>query len=364
MLLKNRFFLAIVITATPFIGTIPAFGYGETATEIIKELSINHKARMSGTEKEKATAEYLTDLFDSYGLKVSEQPFSYELNGETFNSQNIIAEKAGTSGKQIILGAHYDTRPSSPSLDRSQLQGTNDNASGVGLIMELGEVINSIDTQHTIKFIAFGAEEVGLKGSAYHADNMSQTEINNTLFMANFDSIVFGDQMYFHAGKPAAERPEWGWVRDKALDIAKDLDIEVLTNPGLNSEYPKGTGCCSDQESFEEKMPVLVAEATNWFIGDLDGYTQTSNPIVPGGATWHDPVYDSLEFIEENFPGVIEERTENYSQIMQVLIKEVNEEVNPIPEPTTVIGTSLAVFLSGWWKRKNRQNKEVRSQKF
>ena len=70
--------------------------------------------------------------------------FSYERNGSIFNSENIIAEKMGTSGLQIILGAHYDTSPSNNSIDRSLLQGTNDNASGVGLLMELAEAVNNL----------------------------------------------------------------------------------------------------------------------------------------------------------------------------------------------------------------------------
>lgn len=342
----KKYTLLVIAGLTSFVIQEPVLAFGGTATEIIKELSRNHVNRYSGSEQEEVTGEYIESLFNSYGLETSVQPFTYELdNGEVFDSQNIISEKVGTSGLEIILGAHYDSRPSSETVDRTLLQGTNDNASGMGLLMELAESVNSLDTIHTIKFIAFGSEEVGLKGSRFYADNLSQEEANNTLFMANFDSIVFGDYMYFHAGLPAAYRPEWGFARDLALEVAEDLDIEVLTNPGLNLEYPAGTGCCSDQVAFEEIMPVLSAEATNWFIGEQDGYTQTTDPRVPGGATWHDPVYDSLEFIEGNFPGLIEERTSNYSEIMQTVLLETNDitvPVQQVPEPMTVFSSLLA----------------------
>ncbi len=340
--------------------------FGVTANEIITELSTNPNfiGRQSGSTKEADTADYLEGLFNNYGLATTVQPFSYERNGTTFNSQNIIAEKTGTSGLQIILGAHYDTRPSSSSIDRSSLQGTNDNASGVGLLMELAEAVNSLPTEHTIKFIAFGSEEVGLIGSEYYASNMSNGEINSTLYMANFDSIVFGDFMYFNAGLPAAvdDRPSWGFVRDMALDIASDLGIEAYTNPGLNPDYPAGTGCCSDHESFEQLMPILGAESTNWSIGDLDGYTQTTSPLVPGGATWHDPTYDNLDFISTNFSDWLNERPRDYSQIMQTLLVESNaldSTLQQVPESNMILG--MAIVFGFAFKYKSRTNNHLNS---
>jgi hypothetical protein len=184
---------------------------------------------------------------------------------------------------------------------------------------------------------------------------MSTLEINNTLFMVNFDSIVFGDYMYFHAGVPSATLPGWGFARDLALDIASDLSIDVYTNPGLNADYPAGTGCCSDHVSFENLMPILVAEATNWLIGDLDGYTQTSSPLVPGGATWHNQEYDSLEFINDNFSGWIEERTSKYSQIMQALLLEansLNQPLQSVPENNLLGGIALAAAFLLYHRKK------------
>lgn len=351
----NRSAGLFVVGLSIFVTPSSVLAYGETATNIIQELSTNHINRFSGSAQEAITGDYIQNLFNGYGLTTSTQPFTYQRGGITYDSQNIIAEKQGTSGLQIIIGAHYDTRPSSPTIDRTLLQGTNDNASGVGLLLELAEAINSLNTIHTIKFIGFGAEEVGLKGSQFYASNMSRSEINNTLFMTNFDSIVFGDYMYFHAGVPAATLPDWGFARDLALEVAGDLGIDVYTNPGLNEEYPAGTGCCSDQVSFENLMPVLVAEATNWLIGDLDGYTQTASPLVPGGANWHDQDYDSLEFINDNFPGWIEDRTSKYSQIMQTLLVEANSLKSPVqavPESSMIWGIALATGFLLWYKKK------------
>lgn len=314
--------------------------FGKTAVEEIEYLSKNLAGRSIGSEKERESVNYLTQRLQGFGYEPSIQPFIFDRNGQTFNSVNIVAERTGTSGRQIIVGAHYDNAPSSSTLDRSNLQGTNDNASGVGVLLELAARLES-DTNNTVKFILFGAEEVGLIGSEYYASSMSEDEVKNTIVMVNLDSLVVGDKMYFHAGRAAATDPALGEYRDLALGIAQELGIPAETNPGLNPEYPKGTGCCSDLESFDYLVPVLAVEATNWEIGELDGYTQTNNPNVPGGATWHDPATDNLEFINAVFPGLIEERTHNYTQILDTFLDRLNSEPVSVPETTSIIGTTF-----------------------
>lgn len=135
-------------------------------------------------------------------------------------------------------------------------------------------------------------------------------------------------------------------------NISDELGIAASTNPGLNLNYPAGTGCCGDFEPFDALVPVLTAEATNWEIGDLDGYTQTANPLVPGGATWHDPATDNLSFINEVFPGLIGERTRNYTQIFDTLLKRVDDDYATVPEPTTLVGMLFAIGAGGWFSRR------------
>jgi hypothetical protein len=102
---------------------------------------------------------------------------------------------------------------------------------------------------------------------------MTPKERANTLWMVNIDSIVTGDRLYFHAGPLTyAKDPKAGHARDRALAIAAGLGITAATNPGLNADYPKGTGCCSDQAAFDEAgIAVVNLEATNWELGDKDG---------------------------------------------------------------------------------------------
>jgi alkaline phosphatase isozyme conversion protein len=316
------------------------FNYGETAAKETYYLSAELAGRSVGSVQEANTVQYISDRLVEFGYAPILQPFTYDFLGTPLTSYNIIAERQGTSNKHIILGAHYDTAPSSATLDRSALEGTNDNASGIGVLLELAER-QVVDPTVTSKFVFFGAEEIGLVGSEFYANSLSEAEIANSLFMLNLDSLVFGDFMYFNAGRGATNNPDWFKYRDLALEIAAKNGINALTNPGLNEFYPAGTGCCSDLESFDFLMPVLAAEATNWSIGDLDGYTQTADPRVPGGFTWHDPATDNRAFINEIFPGLIEERTRDYTLVLDKLISEVNASHASVPEPMSTAALVL-----------------------
>ena len=51
--------------------------------------------------------------------------------------------------------------------------------------------------------------------------------------------------------------------------------------------------------------------------------------------------------------------TSNYSRAPLKLIVETGTVAEPVPEPTTIFGSAIGLFLGGWLKRKNsdRQSK-------
>lgn len=87
-------------------------------------------------------------------------------------SVNVIATKApktkSKETKQVILGAHHDSVVGA--------FGANDNASGVGLMLEIARVYKGYNTEKELKFIAFGSEERGLLGSRYYVDQLTQEQ--------------------------------------------------------------------------------------------------------------------------------------------------------------------------------------------
>lgn len=87
---------------------------------------------------------------------------------------NVLATLNGsvTPDSICIVGAHYDNSISRTTADPFlTTYGANDNASGVAAALEIARVFkkNSYAPKNTVRFIAFGAEELGLLGSYFQS---------------------------------------------------------------------------------------------------------------------------------------------------------------------------------------------------
>lgn len=311
---------------------------GLFAAKQIRHIATHFPGRMAGSPAELLAADYLKQQFASMG---------YLSNTRSFNAQylytkndtsedwhkvivtSVIAAQKGKQDKQIIIMAHFDTY--TPQGDHEvhnnlgglTLQGVDDNASGVGVMLELAQQMKDIPTTYRLRFLATSGEELKSLGAKNYLRRMTQEERKNTLLVINLDNLITGDQLYFHSGRNTT--PEVARItRDRALEIAQHYGIAAAINPG-SKKYPKGTGCCSDHTVFDDaNIPVLAVEATNWSLGDKDGYQQRAiSPQFPQGVTWHRPQYDNLQYLENNLPGRIEQRSHDSVQILLPLIKEL-----------------------------------------
>ena len=91
-------------------------------------------------------------------------------------SNNVLGLLPGSArGDQyIIYMAHWDHLGRDDSLQDDKIfNGALDNASGIATLLELAEAFSSLETapERSIIFMATTAEEQGLLGSAYYADN-------------------------------------------------------------------------------------------------------------------------------------------------------------------------------------------------
>ncbi len=282
--------------------------YGDTALDHVEYLSENIGKRVVGTEGEARAKQYILDKFTEYGYKPELEEFTYTNKaGDVITTHNIIADKKGESDKVVVVGAHYDSVPQNDGL------GADDNASSVGIMLETAKRLFDATTPYSIRFISFGAEEVGKKGSEAYVAGLSKDELKNIVGMFNMDSLIAGDKMYIHAG---ANTPVW--FRDQAFDIARAMGHDNLEpNPGLNEHYPMGTtGEWSDHDAFDRAgIPIAYFEGSNWEIADLDGYSQTEK----FGPIWHTD-YDTLEFLNKEYPGRVEDRLNTFSGTLYNLL--------------------------------------------
>jgi len=119
----------------------------------------------------------------------SEGKLSFKLNIEgeykNYESANIIGKVGNnrSSSKEILITAHFDTY-------RKNNPGASDNASGVGVMLELARYFKNIEDElnFTVKFIAFGGEEIGIIGSRnYLNDNDESLQQCELVF--NIDDV-------------------------------------------------------------------------------------------------------------------------------------------------------------------------------
>ncbi len=94
---------------------------------------------------------------------------------------NVICVLPGNSGRDIIVGAHFDRVPRS--------DGVADNWSGASLLPTLYESVRIEPRQHTFIFIGFTEEEEGLVGSSFYARSMTSERASATDAMVNLDTL-------------------------------------------------------------------------------------------------------------------------------------------------------------------------------
>ncbi|MHA6196222.1 autotransporter outer membrane beta-barrel domain-containing protein [Pseudomonas wadenswilerensis] len=308
--------IAVALGSSLLSAEADAYDYGDYAGQTLDRLIHDYPGRYRGTASFAGAADWMQSRLD-FGYQTRRHDFTWAGNR---SSQNVIASAAGTSSNYVVLGAHFDTY-----FGRPTLQGLDDNASGAAVLTEIARNLGGVQLENGLEVVGFGAEEEGLRGSRAYVAALNDSQRANLLGMINLDSLITGDKMYAHAGSNAVANPALGAWRDQLLRIASELKIDLFTNPGLNADYPAGTGCCSDGESFNALgVPVLFIEATNWELGDLDGYEQTDNPAIPGGSTWHDPAEDNETVLTNAFGQErIDQRLRDFSRLLTRLVLEL-----------------------------------------
>ncbi|MGE0760077.1 MAG: M28 family peptidase [Pirellulaceae bacterium] len=122
-------------------------------------------SRTSGTDGMARQQQLLTDHFTKLGATVSRQSFQvrHPEQGTPVELANLIVEWHPERTTRILLCAHYDTRPY-PDRDarrpRGLFVGANDGASGVAVLMELGQHMARLDGPIGVDFVLFDGEEL------------------------------------------------------------------------------------------------------------------------------------------------------------------------------------------------------------
>lgn len=153
---------------------VPLFN-ADSAFHFIK-VQTDFGPRVPNTAAHKACAEYLTAKLISFGAETVVQ----EIEVKTFDNTiikgyNIIGQFNSNSNKRVMICAHWDSRPwadndPDPLNHHKPVDGANDGASGVGVILEIARLISTLSPKIGVDCIFFDAEDWG-PGDDYHGDS-------------------------------------------------------------------------------------------------------------------------------------------------------------------------------------------------
>ncbi len=249
-----------------------AYGHSEFLTRQIGP-------RPPGSKEELKAGEYIAEKFRGYGWQVSYQDFSRVIfvdkgslkKYSLVNSRNIIAVRQGKRQDAIVIGAHYDSAD-------FNVPGAADNASGVGVLLELARVLGQQALDSTYILVGFGAEEAGLVGSRYFTDNYDLSHIK---LMVNLDMVGEGKIVALDGGgknsaPPWLMRAAYAAVKEQGLKPEMRRDFMLLARNSRD-------GGTSDFSPFLDKWIPAI------------GLGQGGKPA----RYYHQPT-DTMEHVDEN----------------------------------------------------------------
>jgi hypothetical protein len=155
--------------------SIPEFN-ADTAYYFV-EKQVLFGPRVPNTKAHKECGDWLISTLNKYSDTVYIQEAKVRaFDGTILNIRNIIGVFNPEKQSRILLCAHWDTRPFAdadpdPSKHYTPIDGANDGASGVGVLLELARIFNKNNLPIGIDIILFDAEDYG-----QHESHKGQTE--------------------------------------------------------------------------------------------------------------------------------------------------------------------------------------------
>jgi hypothetical protein len=218
---------------------IPDFNADSAYNYVKKQLDFG--PRVPGSVAHKQCAEWFVDFFSDKADTVYVQDFRTRLyDGRGIDGKNIIAAFNPEAKKRILLAAHWDSRPfADHDPDKNNwntpIDGANDGASGVGVLMEIARILNDNPVNIGVDIILFDLEDYGAPyflnlmtnddwalGSQYWAKNPHiynyRAYFGILLDMVGASNAKFPKEYYSQQFAPALSNDVWKIARELGYD--------------------------------------------------------------------------------------------------------------------------------------------------
>ncbi|MBN8703541.1 MAG: M28 family peptidase [Bacteroidetes bacterium] len=144
---------------------IAAPQFNADSAYIFIEKQVSFGPRVPSTKAHEACATYLQNKFKQIGCDVVLQTANQRtFDGKNHTLKNIIASINKDAPNRILLCAHWDTRPFADrdvSRKNEPIDGANDGASGVGVLLEIARVLAQTNSKLGVDFVLFDIEDYG-----------------------------------------------------------------------------------------------------------------------------------------------------------------------------------------------------------
>jgi len=191
-----------------------------------------------------AARKLLKEEFESFGFTVSEHTFR--------SGANVVAERVGKSGKILIVSAHFD------SVNNA---GADDDGTGVVAMLATAKLLQGKELKHTVRFVAFDQEEIGLVGSAAYAKSLVEKgEKANIIGDVQMEMMGYNGKNDGKFHVISCDRPDSQFMVDAFKSVVGRLNSGLVITRACTDR--------SDHASFwNNGMPAIVM-SENFFGGD------------------------------------------------------------------------------------------------
>lgn len=225
---------------------------------------------------------------------------------------NVVATLSGSqpasSKRSYVVSGHYDSMCTSPTDEKCDAPGANDDASGVAAVIEMARVMSKRKFDATIIFMAVAGEEQGLLGSTYFAE---QAKKKNLDIEAMFTNDIVGNTL---GGNGVRDRRT---VRVFSEGVpSNETEAEANVRRGVGGE----------NDSASRQLARFVKQAG-------EAYLQRMNVMMIYRRDRYLRGGDHIPFLERGFPAVrFTELSENYNHQHQNVRIEDGTQFGDLPE--------------------------------
>ena len=275
--------------------TVPSFNADSAYAYVARQTQFG--PRVPGTAAHAACKDWLTAKLHAAGADTVfvQEGRQDDGRGKTVTVRNVFARFGGKKADRVLLLAHYDTRPwadedPEASNRNTPIDGANDGASGVGVLLEVARVLGTQTAPVGVDILLTDCEDSGISGDDEGDGHEDTWCLGARYFAANLPypaalpkGAVLLDMV---GGRNAVFRQEY-FSLQRAPQLTRTL-WNAAAAAGAGSRFPATVGGAVN----DDHLPLLDAGVPTVDIIEI-GHPQTGsfNP------TWH-TLQDNMDNID------------------------------------------------------------------